>query len=50
MNRAARLQDRRMLKFRDLWEAGELSMMAAGELLGIPGVRLGALIASTERK
>jgi hypothetical protein len=43
MNRAARLQDRRMLKFRDLWEAGELSMMAAGELLGISGVRLGAV-------
>jgi hypothetical protein len=34
------------MKFRDvlsLWEAGELSMMAAGELLGIPGVRLGAV-------
>ncbi len=38
MNRAAWLQDRRMQKFRDVlsrWEAGELSMMEAGELLGV---------------
>jgi hypothetical protein len=38
MNRAAWLQDRRMTKFVDVlsrWEAGELSMMAAGELLGM---------------
>src|ERR1700740_1039207 len=38
MNRAAWLQGRRMLKFRDVlsrWEAGELSMMEAGELLGM---------------
>jgi hypothetical protein len=37
MNRAAWLQDRRMQKFRDVlsrWEAGELSMLEAGELLG----------------
>ncbi len=38
MNRAAWLQDRRMKKFRDIlsrWELGELSMMEAGELLGM---------------
>ena len=38
MSRAAWLQDRRMQKFRDVlsrWEAGGLSMMEAGELLGI---------------
>src|ERR1700688_2026697 len=38
MNRAAWLQDRRMQKFLDVlsrWEAGELSMMEAGELLGM---------------
>lgn len=38
MNRAAWLQDRRMQKFRDVlsrWEAGELSMGEAGELLGM---------------
>ena len=38
MNRAAWLQDRRMQKFRDVlsrWEAGDLSMMEAGELLGM---------------
>src|SRR5438874_11182394 len=38
MNRAAWLQDRRMKKFVDVlsrWEAGELSMMEAGELLGM---------------
>jgi len=38
MNRATWLQDRRMQKFRDVlsrWEAGELSMMEAGELLGV---------------
>jgi transposase len=38
MNRAAWLQDRRMQKFRDVlsrWEAGGLSMMEAGELLGL---------------
>jgi len=38
MNRAAWLQDRRMQKFRDVlsrWEAGELSMLEAGELLGM---------------
>src|SRR6266446_8770266 len=38
MNRATWLQDRRMQKFRDVlsrWEAGELSMMEAGELLGM---------------
>src|SRR3979490_3460626 len=38
MNRATWLQDRRMKKFRDVlsrWEAGELSMMEAGELLGM---------------
>jgi Helix-turn-helix domain len=38
MNRAAWLQDRRMKKFRDVlsrWEAGELSMLEAGELLGM---------------
>ena len=38
MNRAAWLQDRRMQKFWDVfgrWEAGELSMMEAGELLGM---------------
>jgi hypothetical protein len=38
MNRAAWLQDRRMKKFRDVlsrWEVGELSMMEAGELLGM---------------
>src|ERR1700675_1665333 len=38
MNRAAWLQDRRMQKFRDVLsrlEAGELSMMEAGELLGM---------------
>jgi transposase len=38
MNRAAWLQDRRMQKFRDIlsrWEAGQLSMLEAGELLGM---------------
>lgn len=38
MNRTAWLQDRRMLKFRDVlsrWERRELSMMEAGELLGM---------------
>jgi transposase len=38
MNRAAWLQDRRMQKFRDVlsrWERGGLSMMEAGELLGM---------------
>src|SRR5438874_7845598 len=38
MNRAAWLQDRRMKKFVDVlsrWEAGELSMLEAGELLGV---------------
>jgi hypothetical protein len=38
MNRATWLQDRRMQKFRDVlsrWEAGELSMLEAGELLGM---------------
>ena len=38
MNRTAWLQDRRMQKFRDVlsrWERGELSMMEAGELLGV---------------
>ena len=38
MNRTAWLQDRRMQKFRDVlsrWERSELSMMEAGELLGI---------------
>ena len=38
MNRAAWLQDRRMKKFRDIlgrWEAGDLSMLEAGELLGM---------------
>lgn len=38
MDRTTWLQDRRMQKFRDVlsrWEAGELSMMEAGELLGM---------------
>jgi transposase len=38
MNRTAWLQDRRMQKFRDVlsrWESGALSMMEAGELLGL---------------
>src|SRR5580692_3345699 len=38
MNQAAWLQDRRMKKFRDVlsrWERGGLSMMEAGELLGM---------------
>ncbi len=38
MNRATWLQDRRMLKFRDVlsrWERRDLSMMEAGELLGM---------------
>src|SRR5882724_12129267 len=38
MNRATWLQDRRMLKFRDVlsrWERRELSIMEAGELLGM---------------
>src|SRR5258707_2180519 len=38
MNRVTWLQDRRMPKFRDVlsrWEAGGLSMMEAGELLGM---------------
>lgn len=38
MNRTMWLQDRRMQKFRDVlnrWEGGELSMMEAGELLGM---------------
>jgi transposase len=38
MNRATWLQDRRMQKFRDVlshWESGALSMMEAGELLGM---------------
>ena len=38
MNRATWLQDRRMQKFRDVltrWERGSLSMMEAGELLGM---------------
>lgn len=38
MNRATWLQDRRMQKFRDVlsrWECGTLSMMEAGELLGM---------------
>ena len=37
-SRATWLQDRRMQKFRDVlsrWEAGALSMMEAGELLGM---------------
>jgi hypothetical protein len=38
MNRATWLQDRRMLKFRDVlsrWERRQLSMLEAGELLGM---------------
>lgn len=38
MNRTTWLQDRRMQKFRDVlsrWELGELSMMEAGEVLGM---------------
>ena len=38
MNRATWLQRRRMLRFRDVlnrWERRELSMMEAGELLGM---------------
>jgi transposase len=38
MNRTAWRQDRRMQKFRDVlsrWERGDLSMMEAGELLGV---------------
>jgi hypothetical protein len=38
MNRATWLQDRRMLKFRDVlgrWDRRELSMLEAGELLGM---------------
>jgi transposase len=38
MNRTAWLQDRRMQKFRDVlsrWERGDLSMLEAGELLGM---------------
>ena len=38
MKQAAWLQERRMQKFRDVlsrWEAGGLSLMDAGELLGI---------------
>jgi len=38
MNRATWLQDRRMQKFRDVlsrWESGSLSMLEAGELLGM---------------
>jgi hypothetical protein len=38
MKRAAWLQDRRMQRFRDVlsrWEGGELSMLDAGELLGM---------------
>jgi transposase len=38
MNRTAWLQDRRMQKFRDVlsrWELGDLSMLEAGELLGV---------------
>jgi Helix-turn-helix domain len=38
MNRATWLQDRRMQKFRDVlsrWERGDLSMLDAGELLGM---------------
>jgi transposase len=38
MNRTTWVQDRRMQKFRDVlsrWESGELSMMEAGELLGM---------------
>lgn len=38
MKRAAWLQDHRMQKFRDVlsrWESGDLSMMEAGELLGM---------------
>src|SRR5258708_6181703 len=38
MNRTAWLQDRSTQKFRDVlsrWDAGELSMMEAGELLGV---------------
>jgi transposase len=38
MNRTTWLQERRMQKFRDVlsrWESGELSMMEAGELLGM---------------
>jgi transposase len=38
MNRTTWLQDRRMQKFRDVlsrWERGKLSMMEAGELLGV---------------
>jgi Helix-turn-helix domain len=38
MKRAAWLQDRRMQKFRDVlsrWESGGLSLMDAGELLGM---------------
>jgi transposase len=38
MNRTTLLQDRRMQKFRDVlsrWESGDLSMMEAGELLGM---------------
>ena len=38
MKRATWLQDRRMQKFRDVlsrWERGDLSMLEAGELLGM---------------
>ena len=38
MNQATWLQDRRMQKFRDVlsrWERGEVSMLKAGELLGM---------------
>ena len=47
MNRTAWLQDRRMQKFRDVlsrWERGALSMMEAGELLGVSERQVGAAV------
>ena len=46
MNRATWLQDRRMLKFVDVlsrWEAGQLSMLEASELLGMSSGSSGAI-------
>ena len=46
MNRTTWLQDRRMQKFRDVlsrWERRELSMLEAGEFLGMLGAAIPAL-------
>jgi hypothetical protein len=44
MNRTAWLQDRRMQNVLSRWERGALSMMEAGELLGMSERQVGAAV------